>query len=492
MHEALIQRIVEELKTALTGRFCGKIFQLSPLSFAFDFGLRGQFLFVSVNPASPRFYLIQRRLRDLEKQSVPFTAFAQSMRSKLGGGHLVSISRDEGERIVRFTFRIDNEVHGTIFRRLVIQLTGRTADIFLLDELNRIFAVLREQAQARLHQTYRPPNRGQPPFLTSSSPSASREEQVRNGGLPPLLASGGSSPSQLLDAHFTALETAKAFDSKAKNARAKLTKSIRQQRTLRANLEQDLIRHGEPEAHKRVGDLLLANIATAVREGSRVRINDYYAEGTPKIELEVDENRSLQDEAAIRFRQYTKARRATEEIAVRLKQIDRATASLEARLQQLDDIIAAKDELALEGFDEPAPVPKVSPKKSSRQEKIPGARRYLSTDGYEILVGRAAKDNDHLTFRVAQPNDVWMHAGDYPGSHVIVRNPTRKEVPHRTIIEAAQLAGRFSQASEDSKVVVHYVERKFLSKPKGAAPGLVRMSRFRSITVEPKEGVRRL
>ena len=119
-------------------------------------------------------------------------------------------------------------------------------------------------------------------------------------------------------------------------------------------------------------------------------------------------------------------------------------------------------------------------------------RRYLSTDGYEVLVGRAARDNDNLTFRVAQPNDLWMHAGDYPGSHVVVRNPTRKEVPHRTLIEAAQLAGRFSQASDDAKVVVHYTERKFVSKPKRAAPGLVRLSRFKSITVEPKEGVARL
>jgi predicted ribosome quality control (RQC) complex YloA/Tae2 family protein len=73
-----------------------------------------------------------------------------------------------------------------------------------------------------------------------------------------------------------------------------------------------------------------------------------------------------------------------------------------------------------------------------------------------------------------------------------VRNPTRKEIPQRTVIEAAQLAGRFSQASEDGKVVIHYTERKFLSKPKGSAPGLVRMSRFRSINVEPKEAVQRL
>jgi predicted ribosome quality control (RQC) complex YloA/Tae2 family protein len=473
MQNALIQRVVEELRPSLIGRFFGKIFQLTPHSFAIDFGLRGDYLFVSVDPASPRLYLIRRRLKELEKQSVPLSPFAQMMRSKLSGGHVVNVSKDALDRIVRLTFRLKDESAGTIFRRLVIQLTGRSADLFLLDELNRIQAVLREQGQARLHETYEPP----PPPQKES---------------PAMLPDAPGAPSAQLDAHFQALEEAKAFDSRAKTLRSKLTKSIRQQQTLREHLQQDLVRHGDPEEHKRTGDLLLANVANASRDGNKVRLSDYYSEGAPTIEVEVDENRSLQEEAAHRFRQYTKAKRAAEEIAERLNQIDRETAKLQTRLQQLEQIIEARDEAALESFEKPPPAPKTPPKKSAKTEKISGVRRYLSTDGYEILVGRAARDNDNLTFRVAQPNDLWMHTGDYPGSHVVVRNPTRKEIPQRTIIEAAQLAGRFSQASEDSKVVVHYTERKFLSKPKGAAPGLVRLSRFRSITVEPKESVSRL
>ena len=474
MNQAIIQRVVDELRPDLTGRFFGKVFQLAPLSFAFDFGLRGEFLFVSVDPASPRLYLIQRRLRDLEKQSIPLNAFGQLMRSKLSGGHLTAMAQDSFDRIVRITFRIDDEQNGPIYRRLVIQLTGRTANLLVLDELNRILAVCREQAELRLHEAYQPPPR---PLRDS------REA----------LSIGPGSPSAQLDAHFIAIDTARAFDSRAKGVRSKLTKAIRQQRTLREHLQQDLVRHGNPEEHKRIGDLLLANIATATRDGNRARISDYYAEGAPIVEVEVDENRTLQDEATLRFRKYAKAKKAGEEIAARLDHTDRETAALEKRLAHLDEIISARDEAALDSFDKPAPAPKVQPrKKSSKPEKIAGVRRYLSTDGYEILVGRAARDNDNLTFRVAQPNDLWMHAGDYPGSHVVVRNPTRKEIPHRTVIEAAQLAGRFSQASEDSKVVVHYTERKFLSKPKGAAPGLVRLSRFRSITVEPKESVSRL
>ena len=108
-------------------------------------------------------------------------------------------------------------------------------------------------------------------------------------------------------------------------------------------------------------------------------------------------------------------------------------------------------------------------------------------------VGRGARDNDHLTFRVARPHDLWLHSADYPGSHVVIRNPVRgRDIPHRTIIEAAQLAAHFSHARANAKVDVHYTQRKFLSKPKGAAPGLVRMSSFRNIAVEPRESGERI
>ena len=108
-----------------------------------------------------------------------------------------------------------------------------------------------------------------------------------------------------------------------------MTKSIRQQRTLREHLHEDLTRHGDPEEHKRTGDLLLANIATAVRDGNKVRLNDYYAEGAPTIEIEVDENRSLQDEAARVFavhKSKTRGRRdsgATEADRSRNEKLDR-------------------------------------------------------------------------------------------------------------------------------------------------------------------------
>src|SRR5829696_1432461 len=98
MHQELIGRVAAEVRTALSGRFLGKIFQLTPLSFAFDFGLRGSFLYVSVEPSSPRLYLIQRRARDLQKASSQLGHFGQLLRARTNGCAVVSVDKDPLER----------------------------------------------------------------------------------------------------------------------------------------------------------------------------------------------------------------------------------------------------------------------------------------------------------------------------------------------------------------------------------------------------------
>jgi predicted ribosome quality control (RQC) complex YloA/Tae2 family protein len=258
----------------------------------------------------------------------------------------------------------------------------------------------------------------------------------------------------------------------------------------------DLASHGDAEEHKRVGDLLLANIGTAERRGRTLLVTDYYAEGAPRIELEIDENSTLPEEAQRRFARYGKAKRAAQEITRRLGELESELERLNAQLSEIERIIAERDQQALEAFghdEKRAGGRGAAIERSKSPDSIAGVRRYRSSDGYEILVGRGARDNDHLTFRLARPHDLWLHAADYPGSHVVVRNPARNtDIPHRTIIEAAQLAAQFSQARANAKVDVHYTQRKFLSKPKGAAPGLVRMSSFRSLAVEPRESGERI
>lgn len=114
--------------------------------------------------------------------------------------------------------------------------------------------------------------------------------------------------------------------------------------------------------------------------------------------------------------------------------------------------------------------------------------RTVDVDGYEVLVGRADEDNDYLTFRVADKQDLWLHVGGgTPGSHVVVRNPDGGEVPRETVAKAAQLAAWYSKARGAPKVEVHVCKVADVSKPRGAPSGQVEIRRFSRVKVEPSK-----
>jgi predicted ribosome quality control (RQC) complex YloA/Tae2 family protein len=487
MDDETIKEIVAELSERLRGRSFGKVFQLTRASLAIDFRTHdSSYLFISLEPAQPRLYMITRRVRDLEKQSLPLSSFVQVLRKHLGSATLLSIKKDEGDRIVRLSLSARDEMGNTLGRTLVAQLTGRTANLLLLDERGFILDMLRNphgMLGQQIGDPYSPPP-------AQAGPVSSNAQKLSLGSFANL--------SEALDQHYQNLESGRLFDARAGSARQRLRKEIEQRKRLQSKLAGDRALHGDADEHKRVGDLLLANLGTAERRGDTVTLTDYYAPDAPLIELQVDAHKSLQEEAAARFARYTRARRASQEIAGRMETLKQELETLHEQQEELEGIIAALDESALTAFVDEGKGSAARPKKGGppRGQKsadgVQGARRYRSSDGYEILVGRAARDNDHLTFRIARPHDLWLHAADYPGSHVVVRNPTRAEIPQRTVIEAAQLAANYSQAKRDAKVDVHYTPRKFLSKPKGAAPGLVRMSSFRTITVQPAESVERI
>ena len=109
--------------------------------------------------------------------------------------------------------------------------------------------------------------------------------------------------------------------------------------------------------------------------------------------------------------------------------------------------------------------------------------RFTAPDGHTILVGRNNLQNDKLTFS-AQPNEVWLHAKDMPGSHVII---VGAEPDSDTILYAAQIAAAYSKGGASSKVPVDYTLRKYVKKPAGAKPGFVIYTNQRTLYVAPIE-----
>ena len=475
MNNPTLEKLLPELESALIGQKFGKIFTLAKLQTAIDFRLPDvRYLFVSVEPNNSRIYLIRRRLKDLEKISGTPISFALFLRKRLGSAVLKKIVKLENERVLRFEFVAQTELGAVENYALVVQLTGRSANILLLDERGFVLDALRENTGEgqEIAQRYQPPTR-------VSGTGAKPDEQIFPVGKHANL-------SEALDEFYLEKDAEQKFQTRVKAAENKLKQELVKREKLVKNLKKDLENHGDADIWKRFGDLILANLAHAARIDDTVLVVDYFDENVPTIEIEVDANDSLTEAAEKFFRRYTKARNAKKEVAKRLEILEAELAGLNRQKARLALAIDERDESVIEEFAVKIPDKPPTKSRDKHHETFTGARRFVSSENFEILVGKGSKDNDFLTFRVAKSFDLWLHAADYPGSHVVVRNPNRAEIPNATLLEAAQLAAFYSHAREQPKVAVNYTPKKFINKPKGAAAGLVSLASFKTVLVEPK------
>ena len=469
MDDKTLEAVTVELQGVLPGRKFGKIFPLSRRSFALDLRLaESRYLFVAAEPGNPRLYLIQRRLKELEQSSENPHPFHLFLRKRLGSSTILAVDKLPNERVVSVRFTGSNDVGEPIVSILLFQLTGKSSNVFVLDDREYILSSLVEKDTdgQRIGEKYSPPLR----------PKSQKAEDPSRDVIGPL----GASVSAALDQKYQQLAEENRFKSRAENERQAIQREQAKRHKLIRKLRTDLESHGDAEKWKRYGDLILANLSNAKRKGDKVVVTDYFQEEVPEIEIEVDADIPLTDAAQKYFRRYTKAQNAAIEIAKRIRAIEVELASLDKKQAELERAIADRDETYF-----------VQPEKSktfkSKKEKpkFSGTRQFMSSDGFQILVGKRAVDNDQLTFHIAGPVDLWLHAADYSGSHVVVRNPNRKEIPHRTLIEAAQLAAFYSSGKSQPKAAVNYTQKKFVNKPRGVPAGLVRLASFKTIMVEP-------
>lgn len=472
MNLATIEQIIPELRTAIVGRRFGKVFPLSRNSMAIDFRLADSlYLFLSVESANPRIYLIRRRVRDLEKESVNPSSFVMQLKKRFAGADVESIESLEGERVIKVVLAGTDDLGSNFRYGLVIQLTGKSANLFILDASARIIDSLKDTLGdgQQIGDIYSPPSR--PVNTAQRQPEATIASDL--------------TVSETLDAEDLERRSESEFRSIANAVRSKITREIARLEKLQNKLLGDRETHGDADRWKRQGDLILSNLGTAKRHGSTVSVIDYFDETVPTIQIEIDENDELTAAAEKFFKRYTKARNAREEIAKRLETIESELVAAKAELSDVDKAIEEHDTDTLQARLGPQQATSNKKPKEKASATSAVARTFISSDGFEILVGKRAKDNDHLTFKIAKSLDTWMHAADYPGSHVVIRNRDRKEIPPTTLLEAAQLAAFYSQGKAQPKAAVHHTLKKFVNKPKGAAPGLVSLASFKTLLVEP-------
>ncbi len=266
-------------------------------------------------------------------------------------------------------------------------------------------------------------------------------------------------------------------DAESRRLERRLRKRIRSLVRRRAALERQLEGESPDELRER-GHLLLARQAEVPKGVEAVTLEGF--DGEP-LSVELDPRRDAVQNAKIYYDRARRRDRAARSIPPRIERTTAVLTRLELALDALLDAGPSEEIRALVGAE---PVP---PGRGDREEEAPlPYRRYRSSGGLEIRVGRSARGNDELTFRHSAPEDIWLHARQAAGAHVILRWGQREQnPPHRDLSEAAVLAATFSESRHSGTVAVDWTRRKYVRKPRKAAAGAVLPERVSTLFVTP-------
>ena len=231
-----------------------------------------------------------------------------------------------------------------------------------------------------------------------------------------------------------------------------------------------------PERLRGLGDLVLARYGEIRGGASRVTVTDF--EGND-VQLELDPGLQPHENASRYYDRAARSERAAQRLPGLIKAADQEADTLRRLLASARAGAADADD-----------VQRIVPPAPSRQRRGPQGptapyRRFTSSGGLEIRVGRGSRHNDDLTFRHSSPNDVWLHARHTAGAHVILRWSGAGAPPARDLEEAACLAALHSKARTSGTVPVDWTLRKYVRKPRGSASGAVAPDRVQTLFVSP-------
>ncbi len=256
----------------------------------------------------------------------------------------------------------------------------------------------------------------------------------------------------------------------------------------RAALERELRRGPDAAELQSIGDLILARLNEVRRGDSVARVRDF--EGRER-DIELDPRLAPAANAERYYQQAGRRRRAEADLPARIARLDSKIRRVrEQAVRVADD--AGRDPSLLEASWRLAGGRHERTRRQPRRSPSLPYRTYASSGGLEIRVGRGARHNDALTFHHSAPEDIWLHARQSKGAHVILRwGRADANPPQRDLLEAAVAAAVHSEARHSGTVAVDWTRRKYVRKPRKAAPGAVTPDRVTTLFVEPDEDLLR-
>ncbi|MEY4529743.1 MAG: hypothetical protein RLZZ156_464 [Deinococcota bacterium] len=510
MEGLFIASQLEEIRVRLPARNLGWVFpnETTAALLLEDSNRKVLNLVLEYKAPSPTLYTSTAKL-----EGDASNAFQRALENKVKGD-LLSVQQLKLDRVVMLEFGLGTGFVGSDAARILFELTGRNANLLILESspensfVGKIQVAAREITNAR--NRFRTIRSGglytPPPPYEKLDPRVASDEELR-------LALKGkpiSAWSKSIDGLGTTLlcelehrldktgdavlalrdlvanPSLSSLESLSDQARdrtrlerlTELRKSIREPLEKRLKLlekQREDLQRAEDNAlaallWRESAETLLAYSFQVPSGANSVTLPSLYQDGTVTIPLE-PELSAAQNANKL----FAKAKRR-EEVLEKLLVREEARVVQEKQLRALLEEVQTAPELRLHSLLEAHSPTSESPP--------PVGMRYRTNSGLEVLVGRNSKENEVLTHRIAKSADIWFHVQGYPGSHVILR-AQNKEIPFADILQAASIAAWFSKARGSTSVAVDYLFAKHVWRPKGAKSGTVHFSHQKTVVVEP-------
>ncbi len=293
-----------------------------------------------------------------------------------------------------------------------------------------------------------------------------------------------SSVSSMLENYYASRSTITRARQKSADLRRIVQTALERNRKKLALQEKQMKDTGKKDKYKVYGELINA-YGYGLEEGIKsFRALNYYT--NEEIEIPLDPTLTPQENSKKYFDRYGKLKRTEEALTEQLVATREEIDHLETISNALDiavtesDLVPIREELVQFGFIHKSPQSSKGSKMRAKSKPL----HYISSDGFDMYVGKNNYQNDELTFKFATGNDWWFHAKKMAGSHVIVKAPDG-ELPDRAFEEAGRLAAYYSKGKEAPKVEIDYIQKKHVKKPGGAKPGFVVYYTNYSLVAEP-------
>lgn len=522
------------IDTIQSGRI-NKIYQISKYELLFQVraNRKNYQLLLSSHPMYARVQLTSLTYPTPEAPN-PLTML---FRKLLEGGYIKEIEQIDLDRILKITFACHNELGDAIEYILYIEIMGKHSNIILVGKNNKIIDCIKHISPSMNTERFLQPGAlyQLPPMVEKLNPFTSdfvEDSQLTKiyQGMAPILSKeilyridqgedfkeimkqidksqdlyitkindkeyfhvielthlqGITTKYALfdgLDLHFNEIDQKERIKQQTSNLLKFIQNEYQKNTTKLKKLKATLEDSENSDDYRIKGDLLYASLHLMQKGMISVEVDNYY--DNTKMKITLDPKLDPKANAQKYYQKYQKAKNSIDvlhqQIKLTEKEIDYFDSLITAMSQaSYYDALEIKEELENEGY-----LKKKKQRNTIRKKKIPQFQKYLTKDGIEIDIGKNNLQNDYLTFKYAHRYDMWFHAKDMPGSHVIVK---AQDLDEYTIRLAAKIAAYYSKGKNSSSVPVNYTLVKTLKKPAGSKPGKVILDNYKTIYIDPDD-----